>query len=385
MRNNLFEIRSKKLLSSNSLYKHILGAFLSRGILFTIVVVFIAPLLMCGISVAYNCFNNNWAMEYDILDEDLWYSVVSCPWYLFGLLFFVVTLLICTCLRLIDIFNLRIEEQRITICYLLILVFIGVFIIGTLVIFDVKNQPRLAAVLGVAGSILAWIFQDTIKGVAAFMHLRINNMLHIGDWIKIPNHNVNGEVKRVSLTTVTIYNWDTTISSVPTSLLHSEHFQNLQNMMEGKTYGRRMLKTFIFDTNWFCLLSKDQIQDIKEKHHINIHLTEEEIGDGFLIAKVYRVYLYHWLMSHAQISQKPCLIVRWMEQKESGMPLQVYAFITDSNFSAFEWQQSQIIEHIIESASWFNMQLFQEASAYDVSNSNIFLTNKSADYRKEDL
>jgi len=123
----------------------------------------------------------------------------------------------------------------------------------------------------------------------------------------------------------------------------------------------------------------------QKKHHINIHLTEKEIGDGILNAKVFRIYLYHWLMNHAHVSQKPCLIVRWMEQKESGMLLQVYAFITDSNFSAFEWQQSQIIEHIIESASWFNMQLFQEASAYDVSNSNIFLTNKSADYRKEVL
>ena len=70
---------------------------------------------------------------------------------------------------------------------------------------------------------------------------------------------------------------------------------------------------------------------------------------------------------------------------ESGMPLQVYAFIIDSGLSDFEWQQSQIMEHIITSASWFNMHLFQEASAYDVSNSNIYLTNQPATYRKEEL
>ena len=314
----------------------------------------------------------------------LW-EIVTHPWFLFFLSLFVATLTIRTCLTLVKIFNLRVEERRITFSYIIILCTIGLFIISILIVFDVQNQPRLAAAVGVVGTILTWVFQDTIKGVAAFMHLRINNLLRIGDWIKIPKHDVDGEIKRVSLTTVTIYNWDTTTSSVPTSLLHSEHFQNLQNMMVGKTYGRRMLKAFVFDTNWFCSLSKEDIEKIEKKHHLELHFTEKELEAGILNAKAYRLYLYHWLMRHEHVSQMPRLIVRWLDQKESGMPLEVYAFITDSGLPAFEWQQSLIIEHIIESSSWFNMQLFQEASAYDVSNSNIYLTDKTADYRKEDL
>ena len=85
-------------------------------------------------------------------------------------------------------------------------------------------------------------------------------------------------------------------------------------------------------------------------------------------------------MNHPHVSQLPRLIVRWMEQKECGMPLQVYAFITDSSLPAFEWQQSQIIEHIIESMKWFGLRLYQSPSAYDVSNSNIFLSDKPASY-----
>lgn len=314
----------------------------------------------------------------------LW-DIVTHPWFLFFLFFFGSTLIIRTCLKLIKIFNLHIEERRITISYIVILCTVGLFIIGILIVFDIKNQPRLAAAIGVVGTVLTWVFQDTIKGVAAFMHLRANNLLHIGDWIKIPKHDVDGEIKHVSLTTVTIYNWDTTTSSIPTSLLHSEHFQNLQNMMAGKTYGRRMLKAFVFDTNWFCFLSKEDIEKIEKKHNLELHFTEKELEVGILNAKAYRLYLYHWLMKHDHVSQQPRLMVRWQEQKESGMPLEVYAFITDSGLPAFEWQQSLIIEHIIESSSWFNMQLFQEASAYDVSNSNIYLTDKTADYRKEDL
>ena len=61
-----------------------------------------------------------------------------------------------------------------------------------------------AIVFGIAGSILAWIFQDKIKGAAAFIHLRLNHLLNIGDWIRVPKYNVDGEVTRVTLTTVTV-------------------------------------------------------------------------------------------------------------------------------------------------------------------------------------
>ena len=77
------------------------------------------------------------------------------------------------------------------------------------------------------------------------------------------------------------------------------------------------------------------------------------------------------------------MIVRWLEQVESGMPLQVYAFLTDCTLPAFEWQQSQIIEHILVSLEWFGLQLYQSPSAYDVSNSNVHLTDRPATYRKE--
>jgi len=73
-----------------------------------------------------------------------------------------------------------------------------------------------------------------------------------------------------------------------------------------------------------------------------------------------------------------------MEQVEYGMPLQVYAFITDTVLPSFEWRQSQIIEHILMSIDWFGLRLYQSPSSYDVSNSNIHLTDKAATYRKEE-
>lgn len=309
---------------------------------------------------------------------------VTSSLYLFVLLTLFVVLCICVCYRLAKVFSLRKEEPKITRSQIFILLFIGMWIVGVVLIFDLKNQPRLATAIGVLGSILTWIFQDTIKGVVAFFHLRLNNLLRIDDWIKVPEHNVDGEVKSVTLTTVTLSNWDTTTSSVPTSMLHSGHFVNLKSMMDGKTHGRRMYMSFIMDTGWFHIIDDKEAAKIWESGDVKEYLSEDQVKKDVTNAQLFRLYLYHWLMNHPHISQQPRLIVRWLEQKESGMPLQVYAFIIDSSLPSFEWQQSLIMEHVIKSMQWFGLRLYQSPSNYDVSNSNVFLTDKPASYRNKE-
>lgn len=289
---------------------------------------------------------------------------------------------ISVCRNLTDYFSLKKNETGITICQIAILAVVGIWVLVFLIIFNVK-ESRYFWVIGVLGTLLGWIFQDTIKGVAAFIHLRLNHLLNIDDWIVVPKLNVDGEVKHITLTTVTIYNWDTTTSSIPTSVLHSDHFINYQKMTTGKTYGRRMVKSFILDTNWFFHITADDAERLKKQNDLKRYLPEEEIHEGALNAQLYRLYLYHWLMSHPKVSQKPNLVVRWLEQKESGMPLQVYAYITEGGMAAFEWQQSRIIEHIMESLDWFGLRLYQSPSSYDAGNTNVHMTDAEAVYRKE--
>lgn len=310
----------------------------------------------------------------------------------------VVWLTIKVCQTLIKVFSLRKNEIGITWCYISILLAFGLWIIGFMLLFQVKENAKVAGAIGVLGTVLSVVFRERIEGVATFFHLRHHHMLKIGDWIEVPGRNVDGEVKSVSLTSVTIYNWDTTTSIIPISILHSEHFKNCQNMTDGKTYGRQMLKAFILDTSWFRPLSKEEIEKIigiikkredgevldgMKKDSILNNLPMDEFHEGVLNARLYRMYIYHWLMNREHVSQQPRLMVRWLQQVDGGMPLQVYAFITDGGAAAFEWQQSQIVEHIIESLDWFGLRLYQSPSAYDVGNSNIHLTKESATYIKE--
>ena len=307
-------------------------------------------------------------------------TALRSSWYWLVLLTLLMFLVIGVCNTMTNIYSLRKNETGITWCQILILIFVGIWLIGLLCIIKIQKESSYFIIFGVLGTLMTWIFQDTIKCVVAFVHLRLNHLLYIDDWIQVPKLNVDGEVKRITLTTVTLYNWDTTTSSIPTSVLHNDHFINLQRMTDGKTYGRQMLKTFILDTGGFHPLTAEEIESLKQKKEVKAYLLDEDFKVGELNAHLFRLYVFHWLMNHPYVSQEPRLVVRWLEQKETGLPLQIYGFIMEGGVLAYEWQQSQIIEHIVEALDWFGLQLYQRPSSHDVSN----LTEKVLMSRKEE-
>lgn len=377
---SILEKTYKKNISSENPWRQAWGAIARHVWLFIVFLVFLA---LSGFSIIKPC-------ECMLCDEfGMWCTLIVTPpankiiWLITITLFLVILIGVCNAIS--EASHLLRLEKRITWSQILKLLAIGIWIVLFVLVFDIRNNAKVAASVGIIGVVLGWIFQDKVKGVTAFITLRRNKLLNIGDWIKVPGKDVDGEVKKVSLTTVTLGNWDTTTSTIPINMLQSEHFINLQKMSDGKTYGRKMLKTFILDTGWIHPISKEEADVLLSAgDDILKYVPEKEIEPGALNAHLYRLYIYHWLMSHPHISQLPRLIVRWMDQENSGMPLQVYAFITEANFTAFEWQQSQIIEHIVSSMERFGLRLYQSPSAYDVSNSNVHIIESPETDKKED-
>lgn len=279
------------------------------------------------------------------------------------------------------LYSLRRQEMRITITQIILLSVFGLCLVVSIYTLGIENDSTGSIIVSVFGVVLGWIFQDTIKSVVAFFYLRANNLLRIGDWIEVKELGIDGMLKRISLTTVMIENWDTTTSCFPTYILHSQCFKNNQKMMEGRTHGRQMLKTFIIDTGWIHALSEDDVKRLREGLKVDETFKEKNLKEGLLNIEVFRLYIYHWLMRCGHVSQEPRLIVRWLEQRSEGLPLQIYCYIIDSSLAPFEWQQSQIMEHVIKAMTWFDLQLYQSPSGYDASNSNIYLSSQEADYK----
>ena len=223
----------QKLISSHSTWAKVTGAVLKKGWL----------LIPLAASVALTALNipEGWQRVWGFVSLSLFAAIM-----------------ISACNTLTDIFTLLRRESHITRCQIWILIAIGIWLVGAIIILDIQKDSKYGLVFGLVGSVLAWIFQDKIKGAAAFLHIRSHKLIKIGDWIQLPGKGVDGEVKKVTLTTVTLCNWDTTTSTIPISALQQDHFINLQNMAEGKTYGRQMVKNFILDTSCVRPLTEEE-------------------------------------------------------------------------------------------------------------------------------
>ncbi len=315
----------------------------------------VAMLLIALLAViAWRSFNN--------------YSI--SPWLSLLTLTMFVGLVWGVCGDLTNIFSLRKQEGGITWCQILILCSIGIWIAGVVWIFQIHKSSSSTIVFGVIGGLMTVVFQDKIKGVVTFIHLRAHHLLNIGDWVRVPKYNVDGEVRRVTLTTVTIYNWDTTTSNIPISTLHADHFVNVQYMAEGKTYGWRIDKTFLVDTESVHTLSKEEAEMLKseefnKQHNILEYLPEDEIKEGALNARLYRLYLHHYLMNQPDVSQMPRLLVQWLDQQKEGIQLHLYVFIITNNLDDFDWHQSLLVEYVMQSIGWFGLRLYQLPMSFD--------------------
>ena len=51
--------------------------------------------------------------------------------------------------------------------------------------------------------------------MVASVQIASYNMVRIGDWIEMPSLNADGDVIDISLHTVTVQNWDKTLTTIP--------------------------------------------------------------------------------------------------------------------------------------------------------------------------
>lgn len=355
----------RRQLSSTRCHRLILGALFK-----TKYERYMIPAALTFVLIAYILWRTGFIFVSKILVATLMSLFLWCVWFVTK--------------TLNKIFSLRRQETYITWSQISLLSAFGLWIVVIVSCINFqKDNPTDTVVITVFGAVLGWIFQDTIKSVAAFFYLRANGLLQIGDLITVPAKGIEGFVRTISLTTVTIENWDTTTSAFPTYILHTEHFKNSQRMMEGKTLGRLMKKTFVIDSGWIHPLTNNDVKRLRNELDVENFFIEKEVKCGKLNIEVFRLYLYHWLMNNPNVSQQPRLIVRWLEQTSDGLPLQLFVYLTDTMFDAFEWQQSKVMEHVIKAMGWFDLQLYQNPSGYDASNSNIYLTQQTANYRKK--
>jgi miniconductance mechanosensitive channel len=245
-----------------------------------------------------------------------------------------------------------------------------------------KEVSTIVAGLGAMAAVLMLIFKDAILGLVASIQLSGNKMLKVGDWITVPSHGVDGDVKDITLTTVKIQNFDKTIITIPAYTLVNESFQNWKGMEES---GVRQIKRSIFiDMKSIRFASPEllvklsgipllkeyfepsEFQEMKnnpgKSKSAGIPFTDPNVTNLGL----FRFYAESYLKNHPLIDKKQSLVVRHREPEGNGLPVQIYAFSNDNSWIPYENIQSEILEHLIAVLGEFELKIFQEPTGDDI-------------------
>jgi miniconductance mechanosensitive channel len=261
------------------------------------------------------------------------------------------------------------------------LVKILVIIIAILIVISVifrTDISRIIAGLGAMAAVLILVFRDTLLGLVASIQLSADNMLRVGDWISIPKREVDGVVIDITLNNVKIQNFDKTIINVPTYSLVNESFQNWKGMEEsGVRQIKRSINIDIRSIRFLDVQLRDKLSAIPAlKEFIESFESEKYKGFGsdtpfFNYAAltnlgVFRFYTETYLKQLPFIDSRQTSVVRHKSPEGNGLPLQVYAFATTSQFNTYESIQSEIFEHIIAIMGEFGLRVYQAPAGDDL-------------------
>lgn len=265
-----------------------------------------------------------------------------------------------------------------------------VITVGTLLILSYFfNQSPLYMLggLGAFSAVLLLIFKDPILGFVGGIQLSANDMVRQGDWINMPKFGADGTVLEISLTTVKVQNFDNTITTLPTYALVSESFQNYRGMKDSGV--RRIKRSISIDmaSVKFCtavMLDKfRKISILREyidstQRELESYNSMNGIDDTVPVngrrqtnIGVFRAYLEAYLTQHPMVHSESDQLVRQLQPQSTGIPIEIYAFIKETEFIGFEKIQSDIFDHILAIIPQFELRVFQSPTGEDLRQSNL--------------
>lgn len=245
-----------------------------------------------------------------------------------------------------------------------------------------QRPTMLLGTLGAFTAVLMLIFRDPILGIVAGIQLAGNNMVRVGDWVEVPHAGADGEVVDVTLTTVVVQNWNKTLTMIPIYLLVSKSFTNWRGMSESG--GRRIKRALNVDISSIRFLDEALLEKLRGVALLQDYLAErlsahkelrgqKALDDDDLIngpaltnVGVFRTYISKYLDDHPHINKDLTFLIRQLPPGDSGLPIEVYVFSGKQGWIEYENIQSDIFDHLLAVAPFFELSIFQKPAGGDV-------------------
>lgn len=254
-----------------------------------------------------------------------------------------------------------------------VILWIVAFILMMSVLLNKEPLYFLGGLTALSAVILL-IFKDSILGLTSGFQLLLNDLVRVGDWIEIPSQGADGEVVDILLTTIRVRNWDNTIVNVPAYDLIAHSFTNWRGMTESG--GRRIKRAINIDMKSIRFLKEEDIEKLKQINLLKDYLAAkekeiEEINkkrgvkeDNYNARRLsnigtFRAYCYNYLKQNPNISDKFTCMVRQLAPTTEGLPLEIYAFSSNTNWTDYEGIQADIFDHFLSIIDVFDLRVYQ--------------------------
>ncbi|MBQ0268275.1 mechanosensitive ion channel family protein [Providencia huaxiensis] len=257
-----------------------------------------------------------------------------------------------------------------------------VWIISFILIIALMTEQSPIIIIssfGAIAAVLMFVFQHTLLSFVANILVSNGKVLKLYDWIELPSSNISGEVIDIALHTITVRNWDNTISRIPTKDFLTEKYTNWQPMFSSG--GRRIKRSFYIDQSSISFATENLFNELKNTPPLRQSIesmleARGEIGDvnewminnGVTNLQLFRKYILNWIKLRGDVRTDMYLVIRTMPPTPNGLPVEIYCFTRSTTWVDYEEVQSEIFEYVNASANYFKLRIYQHPAGSDLAN-----------------
>ena len=249
-----------------------------------------------------------------------------------------------------------------------------------------QSPVLLLSGFGAMTAVLLLVFKDTLLSLVASVQLAAQDMVRVGDWIEMPQLGADGDVVDMELYTVTVQNFDKTITTIPTQRLITDSFKNWRGM--SNSGGRRIKRALHIDASSIRFISAQDVNGYRRFSLLEDYLagkhdelakynqtllgaTADESDDAVNMRRLtnigtFRAYAWRYLKEHSKIRKDMTLLVRQLAP-DDGIPIELYCFTNTVKWAEYEDIQADIFDHLLAIMPEFGLRLFQRPAGTEFS------------------
>lgn len=268
---------------------------------------------------------------------------------------------------------------------------VATYFIGIILILSVlmhRSPVVFFTGLGAMTAVLMLVFRDTLLSLVAGVQLTATGQIRVGDWIEMPNFGADGTVTDIALNTVSVQNFDRTMTIIPAHKFLENSFRNWRNVFD--TDARRIKRHLLIDTESIHFLDEEAFERMskfrllapymEERKEQILAFNEQALAEGANPDLVnlramtnfgtFRAYATAYLRAHTRLRPDLSMMVRHLQPTPEGIPLEIYCFSRETSWPVYEGIQADIFEHLISVMPHFGLRPFQAPSGHSISSVN---------------